>query len=73
LPRRDLTNYFDLHHSADDNLDKIDRRTLDQNVAAWSAVTWLAADSDANFRSAAPAPKKTPSLGDLFKGAESRK
>ena len=69
----DLTNYFDLHHSADDTLDKIDRRTLDQNVAAWSAVTWLAADSDANFRSAGPAQKKTPSLGDLFKGAGSRK
>jgi hypothetical protein len=69
----DLTNYFDLHHSADDTLDKIDRRTLDQNVAAWSAVTWLAADSEADFRSARRAPKKNRSVAELLNGANSKK
>ena len=47
---QDGTRYFDLHHTADDTLDKIDRQQLDQNVAAWAALIWLAADSDVDFR-----------------------
>lgn len=31
---QDLTRYFDLHHTPDDTLDKIDREDLRQNVAA---------------------------------------
>jgi carboxypeptidase Q len=55
---QDATLYFDIHHTADDTLDKIDRGQLDQNVAAWAALVWLAADSDVDFRThAAPAPK----------------
>ena len=27
---------------------------LDQNVAAWAALVWLAADSDVNFRGPGP-------------------
>ena len=50
LLRQDGTRYFDLHHTADDTLDKIDRQQLDQNVAAWAALAWLAADSDVEFR-----------------------
>jgi Zn-dependent M28 family amino/carboxypeptidase len=68
----DLSNYFDLHHSADDTLDKIDRPSLDQNVAAWAAVTWLAANSDANFRGAGATEKKGPSISDLLKGHSSK-
>ncbi|KQN07382.1 peptidase M28 [Sphingomonas sp. Leaf25] len=30
--------YFDLHHTADDTLDKIDPAQLQQNVAAWTAM-----------------------------------
>jgi hypothetical protein len=52
---QDATHYFDIHHTADDTLDKVDRAQLDQNVAAWAAFIWLAADSDVNFR-AAPRP-----------------
>ena len=53
--RQDGTRYFDIHHTPDDTLDKIDRQQLDQNVAAWAALVWLAADSDVDFRSHAPA------------------
>jgi len=47
---QDGTTYFDIHHSPDDTLDKVDRAQLDQNVAAWAALAWLAADSDIDFR-----------------------
>ena len=56
----DGTRYFELHHTADDTLDKIDRRKLDQQTAAWAAFTYLAADSDTDFRAlAAAAPPRT--------------
>jgi carboxypeptidase Q len=47
---QDATRYFDIHHTPDDTLDKIDREELDQNVAAWAVLVWLAADSDVDFR-----------------------
>ncbi|MFZ2998531.1 M28 family peptidase [Sphingobium sp.] len=36
--QQDGTRYFDLHHTPDDTLDKVDMAQLQQNVAAW-AVT----------------------------------
>jgi carboxypeptidase Q len=36
--QQDGTRYFDLHHTPDDTLDKIDKAQLRQNVAAWTAV-----------------------------------
>jgi len=57
LLAQDATHYFDVHHTADDTLDKIDRTQLDQNVAAWAALVWLAADSDADFRPPPPVPR----------------
>jgi carboxypeptidase Q len=53
--RQDGTRYFDIHHTPDDTLDKIDRQQLDQNVAAWAALVWLAADSEVDFRTHAAA------------------
>lgn len=47
---QDGTDYFDLHHTPDDTFDKIDPESLAQNVAAWAAVTWLAAETDVEFR-----------------------
>ncbi|WP_232059155.1 M20/M25/M40 family metallo-hydrolase [Kineobactrum salinum] len=44
------TDYFDLHHTHDDTLDKIEAAALDQNVAAFAVFAWLAADSNVNFR-----------------------
>jgi hypothetical protein len=35
---QDGTRYFDLHHTANDTLDKIDPVQLRQNVAAWTAM-----------------------------------
>ncbi len=47
---QDGTRYFDLHHTPDDTLDKVDRKQLDQNVAAWAAAIWLAASDDRALR-----------------------
>lgn len=47
---QDYSRYFDLHHSTDDTLDKVDREDLAQNVAAWAALVYLIADSDIDFR-----------------------
>ena len=38
---QDGTRYFDLHHTPDDTLDKIDPAQLRQNVAAWTAVVGI--------------------------------
>lgn len=35
---QDGTHYFDLHHTPDDTLDKVDPAALQQNVEAWTAV-----------------------------------
>jgi hypothetical protein len=35
---QDGTHYFDLHHTPDDTLDKIDPAALRQNVAAWTTM-----------------------------------
>lgn len=48
--RQDGTHYFDIHHSMNDTLDKVDSKALDQAVAAWAAVIYAAADSDVSFR-----------------------
>jgi len=42
---QDGTRYFDLHHTPDDTLDKVDPVQLNQNVAAWTALLWLAANA----------------------------
>ena len=47
---QDGTRYFDLHHTADDTLDKIDPAQMSQNVAAWAGLVWLIADSEVDFR-----------------------
>ena len=49
---QDGRDYFDLHHTADDTVDKLDAASLDQNVAAFAVVAWLAANSDVGFRKA---------------------
>lgn len=48
----DGTRYFDLHHTAEDTLDKIDPQALAQNVAAYAVFTWLAAQAEGGFGSA---------------------
>ena len=52
----DGSDYFDLHHNAEDTLDKIDPEALAQNVAAYAVFTWLAAQAEGGFGSAPKAP-----------------
>jgi len=53
---QDASRYFDLHHSADDTLDKIDPAELSQNVAVWASFLHAAANSDIDFRKEAAKP-----------------
>lgn len=43
--QQDGTRYFDLHHTADDTLDKVDPEQLRQNVAAWATVLYEVANA----------------------------
>jgi carboxypeptidase Q len=47
---QDGTDYFEIHHTPDDVIERIDPASLDQNVAAWAALLWLIADSGVDFR-----------------------
>jgi hypothetical protein len=49
---QDGTDYFDLHHNADDTFDKIDPQALAQNVAAYAVFAYLAAEAEGDFGSA---------------------
>ncbi len=48
---QDGSDYFHLHHTADDTLDKIDPAALAQNVAAYAVFAWLAAEAEGDFGS----------------------
>ncbi|MEO1014000.1 MAG: M20/M25/M40 family metallo-hydrolase [Pseudomonadota bacterium] len=52
--RQNGLDYFDLHHTPDDTLDKVDREDLKQNVAAWAAMIYMTANTPVDFR---PEPK----------------
>lgn len=47
--KQDATRYFDLHHSANDTVDKIDPGVLAQAAAAFATAAWAAADMDGDF------------------------
>lgn len=53
--QQDGTKYFDLHHTPDDTLDKIDKGELRQNVAAWAATLNLVANYEGELK-----PEPTP-------------
>ncbi len=50
------TRYFDLHHTPDDTLDKIDLVQLRQNVAAWTAMLAVVANAPEEIGPVTPAP-----------------
>ncbi|MGV8961005.1 MAG: M28 family peptidase [Stenotrophomonas sp.] len=50
---QDGSDYFHLHHTADDTLDKIDPKALAQNVAAYTVFAYLAAEAEGSFGSEA--------------------
>jgi hypothetical protein len=47
--RQDATRYFDLHHTANDTVDKIDPGVLAQATAAFATAVWAAAEMDGDF------------------------
>jgi Zn-dependent M28 family amino/carboxypeptidase len=63
LFRQDASQYFDVHHTADDTLDKIDPAELRQVVAAWAPALWLISESGGNFR-ATPSSSASPTTDD---------
>lgn len=48
--QQDGTDYFDLHHTPDDTLDKIDPDDIAENVAAFALISWMAAQAETDFR-----------------------
>lgn len=46
---QDGSGHFDVHHTENDTLDKIDPGPLVQNVAAWAVVAGLAAQAPMDF------------------------
>jgi len=46
---QDGTNYFDLHHTPDDTMDKIVPEEIAQNTAAWIVFVALAAEYQGDF------------------------
>ena len=51
---QDGTDYFDYHHTANDTLDKVDAKALDQQAAAYAVLAYVAADSSVDFGRAPP-------------------
>ena len=47
--RQDASRYFDLHHTANDTLDKIDPPTLARAAAAFATAVWAAAEMNGDF------------------------
>ena len=43
-------DYFDLHHTPNDTFDKISADDIAQNVAAYAAFVWMAANMQGDFR-----------------------
>lgn len=55
---QDGTRYFDVHHTERDTLDQLDPADLQQNVACWAAVTWLAAQAPVSFSPLPELPRR---------------
>jgi hypothetical protein len=47
--KQDASRYFDLHHTANDTLDKIDPPTLARAAAAFATAVWTAAEMEGDF------------------------
>jgi carboxypeptidase Q len=58
--QHDMSEYFDLHHTVNDTLDKVDPEALTQAVAAYSAVVWIAANVDGDFGTFPDTPPGDP-------------
>jgi carboxypeptidase Q len=48
--QQDVSDYFALHHTLDDTIERVDPAKVRQNVAAWSVVAWYAGWTTLDFR-----------------------
>lgn len=55
---QDGSAYFDIHHTINDTPAKIDPKDLDQNVAVWAAVAYVAAEMEGDFGRAPELPAR---------------
>lgn len=55
----DATQYFDHHHTLNDTLDKVDRKAIDQTVAAYAVAAYLSANMQGDFGRLTPQPAGT--------------
>ncbi|WP_189637746.1 M20/M25/M40 family metallo-hydrolase [Thalassotalea sp. HSM 43] len=53
----DGTRYFDIHHTENDTLDKVNPEDLQQNTAVYTIFAYFAAQADTEFRSSESASK----------------
>lgn len=56
--RQDGSRYFDLHHTDNDTLDKVDPATLNQNVAVYATAAYVAAMREEDFGRIEPEPEE---------------
>lgn len=52
----DMSLYFDVHHTMNDTLAKVDAKVLDQAVAAYAVAAYLAATKQGDFGRLTPVP-----------------
>lgn len=50
VPKQDGRDYFDVHHTADDTIDRIDPEALNQNVAVYATLVWAVANTEGSYR-----------------------
>ncbi len=62
--QQDGMRYFDLHHTPDDTLDKIDLVQLRQNVAVWTQVVGILANEANSILTGGPIPSAPPIMQD---------
>lgn len=62
--QQDGTRYFDLHHTPDDTLDKIDKAQLRQNVAVWTMVVGILANESTSILTGGPIPSAPAIMQD---------
>lgn len=60
--QQDGSRYFDLHHTPDDTLDKIDPLQLRQNVAVWTQVVGILAGEATSIETGGPVPAAPPMM-----------
>ena len=56
---QDGTDYFDWHHTANDTLDKIEPKAMNQQAAAYAVLAYLSAEAEGSMGSGEmPLPQK---------------